>query len=88
MTIITALFSDFAPHIAGFVALLVGLVGWGAKKKRDGRKQAENDNLKDAIDRGKRGLDAMAKEQAETDGLSNSDIVDRMRRRDSDFTGL
>ena len=42
MTIITALFSDFLPYIAGAVALLAGLVGWGAKKKRDGRKQAEN----------------------------------------------
>ena len=63
------------------VAFLLAVVTFGALERRKGRKQAEIDNLKDSVKREKSGRDAVAKEQTDAKGLSNSDIIDRMRGR-------
>jgi len=62
--------------------VLLAIVTFGAMKKKQGHTEAETDALKDGVEREERGRDAVAKEQAETTGLSNSDIIERMRRRD------
>ena len=62
--------------------VLLAIVTFGALKKKQGADEAETDALKDSVEREERGRDAVAKEQSETTGLSNSDIIERMRRRD------
>jgi len=80
--------APFLPYILAVGAAIVALLGYGAWQYRKGVKEAETDAMMDAYDREKGGRDAVVQEQADADGLSNGDIVDRMRRRDSDFTGL
>ena len=62
--------------------VLLAIVTFGASQRSKGRTEAETDALKDSVEREERGRDAVAEEQSETTGLSNSDIVERMRRRD------
>lgn len=85
---LTALFSDLLPYLLAAGVVLAALRGFGARQRANGRKEAETDNLKDAVKRAKRGRDAVIEEQSDAEGLSNSDIVERMRRRDDDFTGM
>ena len=70
------------PYILAAGAALVSFMAYGRSKKKQGRTEAETDALKDSVEREERGRDAVAEEQSETTGLSNSDLVERMRRRD------
>jgi hypothetical protein len=85
---LTALLSDLWPYIAAAGAAIALWLGNNVRQRTKGRKEAETDNLKDAVEREKRGRDAVVEEQSDAEGLSNSDIVERMRGRDDDFTGL
>lgn len=77
-----------SPEIIGIIAAVLGVLGFGFMQRKAGKRDAENKTHKDAAKREGRGRDAVSKEQQDTEGLSNSDIVDRMRRRDGDFRGL
>ena len=70
------------PYILAAGAALVSFMAYGSAKKKQGRTEVETDALRDSADRQEKGRDAVAEEQSETTGLSNSDIVERMRRRD------
>ena len=74
--------------IGGIVAILGAIGAAVIQTKGKAKAKAENKELKDTLKRQARGRDAVAEEQSESTGLSNSDIVDRMRRRDGDFRGL
>lgn len=80
---LSALLSDLLHYL-----LAAGAAIFGTRQKAKGSKEAEIGNLKDAIEREKRGRDAVVEEQSDAEGLSNSDFVERMRRSDGDFTGL
>jgi len=70
------------PYIMAAGGALLAIMTFGLSQRREGRTEAETDALRDSVEREERGRDAVAKEQTETSGLSNSDIVDRMRSRD------
>lgn len=71
-----------------YIALFLGVLAVVAEFLRRGRKLNRQRNLLDDFRKDKEGRNAVAKEQAETDGLSSRDLVDRMRRRDGDFGGI
>ena len=72
------------PYVAGALAILVIL----AEVFRRGGNQQKEKDLLDTFERDKEGRRAVYREQAETDGLSSGDLVERMRRRDGDWGGL
>ena len=80
--LIDLVLGDALPYLLTAGAALVSFMAYGRSKKKQGRTEAETDALKDSVEREERGRDAVANEQSETTGLSNSDLVERMRSRD------
>lgn len=76
--------SKIAPYIAGVIMFLALL----AEVFRRGRNSQENESLIEDFQKDKDGRNAVVEEQAETDGLSSRELVDRMRGRDGNFSGL
>lgn len=66
--------------ITTVLALLVG--------RRQGAKNNEVKHLKRAIEKGKEARDARSQEERDTDGLSDSDVIDRVHGRDADWDRL
>ncbi|NOD65752.1 hypothetical protein [Ruegeria sp. HKCCD6109] len=73
---------------AGLLGVIAAFLGTYRMGRREGALGAEKDALEESDERQKDGRDAVAKEQADTDGLSGGDIVDRLRSRDRDWRGL
>ena len=77
VSILLSIFSRLWSAVVGPLTAFM----WGSDRAK--RKAAE-----DALERQRKADDATAKERKETSGLSDSDIVDRLRRRDGDWRGL
>lgn len=77
--------------LGGLVAALVALLailGYGRSRENEGASKALSEALiKDEEKRGK-AREAAFKEKRDVDGLSDSDLVDRLRRRGDDWGGL
>jgi len=76
------------PQVLAGLGALVGVAVAYFKVRKGGRDSLENEILRDAEERERRGRNAVSKEQADADGLSSSDLVDRLRRRSGDFGGM
>lgn len=75
---------DILSRLFSALSRLVGpLMGYLAGKRGQKAKQAE-----DRLERRKDAENAGAQEREDTKGLSDSDVVDRVRRRDGDWRGL
>lgn len=79
--------------MTGIIATLAGILGavggvllWVVR--RFGRADAKVDQLEDAERRRKAGENAAAKERKDTDGLSDDDVADRLRKRTDEWRGL
>jgi len=73
--------APFLPYILAAGAFFAALIGYGAKQRSRGRTDAETDVMQDAFKREGDGRNAVAKEQSDAEGLSNSAVVDRVRSR-------
>lgn len=71
-----------------YIAMLLGGLALLGGVYRRGSTSKEREIIAEDFSRDKDGRDAVAKEQTETDGLSSSELVDRMRSRDGDWRGL
>lgn len=71
--------------LGGALAALLAVLGYGALKKREGRQEAREAARQAQDDKAKEARNAAQDEREATDGLSDSDIVDRLRRRDGDW---
>lgn len=76
----------------GVMALLATLKAYIYFEKRKAGKEAvedfTNEQVKKSVEVRKDAKKASAREQRETDGLSDSDVADRLRRRTRDFERL
>ena len=68
------------PLVSGFVSILklFGIAGWW--KERGERKR-----LEDVLERRRKADEAKVDERADTDGLSDGDVVDRVRDRKDEW---
>jgi len=83
-----ALFPDLLLYLSVVGGAIALWLTNNIRQRAKARKDAETDALKDSVNREKRGRDAVTEEQSDAEGLSNSDLVERMRRRHRDPTGL
>ena len=67
---------------------LLGLFAYGYAKKREGASEALTDALKDDAKKLEKAREAAYREKRHINGVSNSDLVDRLRRRGDDWGGL
>lgn len=75
------LFLEFWPYIAGVAAVLVSVLASYFSGRKDGASKVKQKSLEKQAKQEAKGRDAVAKEKEATDGMSNDDIVDRMRKR-------
>lgn len=57
-------------------------------KRRQGKDQGELDEYKDEAKKREKAREAGFKEKRDVDGISDSDLVDRLRRRGDDWGSL
>lgn len=67
---------------------VLGLFAYGWAKKREGASEAATEALKDDVKKLEKAREAAYKEKRDASGLSDSDLVDRLRRRGDDWGGL
>ena len=67
---------------------VLGVLAYGWSKKREGASEAATEALRDDAKKLEKAREAVYEEKRNVNGLSPSDIVDRMRRRDGDWGSL
>lgn len=71
-----------------FVLAILALFGYGAKKKSEGKEEVLVETIKKDLVKKENAREAAFKEKRDVDGISDSDLVDRLRRRSSDWGKL
>lgn len=74
--------------VTALLGALAAFMGVYVAGRRKGADKAESKAMKERIERQKDGRDAVIDEQQKTSGLSDSDVIDRMRRRSRDRGGM
>ena len=64
------------------------LLNYGSRKKKEGREEVKVQELKNDVVIRKNAREAAFKEKRNVDGVSDSDLVDRLRRRGDDWGRL
>lgn len=67
---------------------VLGLFAYGWAKKREGASEAATEALRDDVKKLEKAREAAYEEKRDVNGLSPSDIVNRLRRRDGDWGSL
>ncbi len=75
---IATLLAQFAPAILAAVALLVAFMGYGAKQRANGRKQAQADAVEDSNNRQELGNEAAN----DLRGVGRDGYIDSVRKND------
>lgn len=74
--------------IISAIVAFISLVTFGIVKKREGAKDAEVKQILEDAEKRAEGKKDVVKEKRDVDGISDSDLVDRLRRRSDDWGGL
>lgn len=67
---------------------LLGVFVYGYAKKREGASEAHTEALEDDAEKLEKAREAAYKEKRNVNGISDSDLVDRLRRRGDDWGSL
>lgn len=67
---------------------LLGVLAYGWSKKREGALEASTKALRDDAKKLEKAREAAYEEKRDVSGLSDSDLIDRLRRRDGDWGRL
>jgi len=67
---------------------LLGLFAYGYAKKREGASEASTEALRSDVDKLEKAREAAYREKRNVNGVSDSDLVDRLRRRGDDWGSL
>lgn len=67
---------------------LLGVFVYGYAKKREGASEARTDALEDDVKKLEKAREAAYREKRNVNGISDSDLVDRLRRRGDDWGSL
>ena len=70
--------SDIVTLIVALLAVVAGVLGYGARQRARGRRAAETDALRDSAERQRRGRDAVS----DLRGTDRDDLLERLRRND------
>lgn len=70
------------------IAALLGVWGYGWSKKREGASEAATEALREDALKREKAREAAYEEKRDVDGVSDSDLVDRLRRRGDDWGSL
>jgi len=70
--------------LAGLIALFM----YGRAKKREGAVEASTEALRKDVKKVEKAREAVHEEKRNVNGLSDSDLVDRLRRRSDDWGKL
>jgi hypothetical protein len=81
-------FNKAVAYLGVALVFVLGLLGWGASKKRQGADAAKTKQIKQDAIKGQKAREAAFKEKRDVNGLSDSDLIDRLRRRDGDWGNL
>ena len=73
--------SRIGQALVGAVALIVAIMTFGAVSRGRGRRDAENDGLRDSAERQERGRDAVQ----DLRDADRDDLVDQLRDNDGDW---
>lgn len=80
--------SKVGQALAKALAVLAAISAVFVLGRKSGKDALQARILKKDVKRRRAGRNAAANEKSETTGMSNSDLVDRLRRRDGDWGGL
>ena len=80
--------NTWARYAVLVLTILAGLATYGATQKRKGRREFLERHKEDVRVRTERGTDAFHEERRQTSGLSNRDILERLRSRDRNWGRL
>lgn len=74
--------------LAGVLFLVVTIFTFGKFKENEGKNKVENKNLRNEEEKRVKGREAAFKEKRNVAGVSDSDLVDRLRSRGDDWGSL
>ncbi len=74
----SALLADLIPWLLGAAAAIAAIMGYGARQRVKGRREAETAALQDSAARQEEGRDAVQGLR----GAGRDDLLDRLRRND------
>lgn len=75
--------SPWGRYIVLALAVLSAIAAWGRSKRKAGQEEAIQDQVEFVRNRTERGRNAYHQNKRQADGLDSSDIVERLRGRDS-----
>lgn len=88
LSILTSGYRKALTALGVALTAILGLFAYGYAKKREGASQAATEALRDNVKKMEKAREAAYKEKRDVDGLSDRDLVDRLRRRSDDWGGL
>lgn len=74
--------------LAAVAFSIISLVTFGYMKKKEGKEAEKVEQLLRDQNRREAGKKSAFKEKRDVDGISDSDLIDRLRRRGDDWGGL
>lgn len=91
LSMVNTLPQDIKRALGAAVVAITGalaIVWYGVTKKREGASEAITDALVEDTKKLEKSREAVYKEKRDVNGISTSDLVDRLRRRGDDWGGL
>jgi hypothetical protein len=82
------MFSRIKLYIGAIILFVLGIFGYGQMKKREGLNEKEAKDLKEDALKREKARESAFEEKRNVDGLSDSDLLDRLRRRGDDWGSL
>ena len=77
----SGLIAQILPWLAGAVAIIVAILGYGARQRSKGRADAATEAMRDAANRQEEGRNAVQ----DLRGAGRDDLLDRLRRNDGQW---
>lgn len=88
LNLILSPFRKIYLYLAAAGAAIIALLAYGRINKTKGREELLQEQIVSDEEKRIKGREAAFEEQRKTDGLSYSDVVDRLRRRRDDWGSL
>lgn len=81
-------FKGILLKIAAIATASLALISYGLMKKKQGKVEVKVETLQQEVRKQEKSREAAYKEKRDVDGLSDSDLIDRLRRRGDDWGSL
>ena len=81
-------FKGLLLKVAAVLTASLALISYGMMKKKQGKDEAKVETLQADVQKQEKAREAAYEEKRDVDGLSDSDLVNRLRRRGDDWGSL